>query len=133
MTQNRSKQATQAALEAIPSIPSDADQPVFQAPWEAEAFAMVLALHQAGLFSWTEWAKTLSNSIDQAQSLGDPDLGDTYYLHWLNALEALVTAKGLGEPLVLKALADAWREAAASTPHGQPIELEPNTLAHLIK
>jgi hypothetical protein len=31
--------------------------PVFSAPWEAQAFAMVLALHERGLFTWPEWAR----------------------------------------------------------------------------
>jgi hypothetical protein len=48
-----------AALEAtriVPGIPRDNDGPVFREPWEAQAFAMALALHARGLFTWNEWA-----------------------------------------------------------------------------
>lgn len=99
--------------------------PVFSAPWEAHAFAMTLSLHRAGLFSWREWAHTLAECIRQAQAGGDPDLGDTYYLHWLAALERLVVAKGAGSAAELQRLQRAWAHAAERTPHGRPIELAP--------
>jgi nitrile hydratase accessory protein len=79
------------ALAGLPGMPLDADSPVFNEPWEARAFAMVLALHQRGLFTWPQWAAALSRQITQAQAAGDADLGDTYYQHWLLALESLVT------------------------------------------
>jgi hypothetical protein len=37
----------------------------------------------------------LARCIAAAQSRGDADLGDTYYDHWLAALEALLASKGL--------------------------------------
>jgi nitrile hydratase accessory protein len=79
------------ALAGLPGMPLDADSPVFNEPWEARAFAMVLALHQRGLFTWPQWAAALSRQITQAHATGDADLGDTYYQHWLLALESLVT------------------------------------------
>jgi len=80
------------ALAGLPGMPADADSPVFNEPWEARAFAMVLALHQRGLFTWPQWAEALSHQIALAQAAGDADLGDTYYQHWLRALESLVSA-----------------------------------------
>jgi nitrile hydratase accessory protein len=74
--------------------PRDDSGPVFREPWEAQAFALTLALHQRGVFSWTEWAEALAKQIRTAQGAGDADLGDTYYRHWLAALEVLVAAKG---------------------------------------
>ena len=79
----------------MPSIPRDADGPVFREPWEAQAFAMALALHERGLFTWSEWAATLGDEIKRAQAAGDPDTGETYYQHWLAALERLVAEKGV--------------------------------------
>jgi nitrile hydratase accessory protein len=96
---------------------------VFAEPWQAQAFAMALALHQRGLFSWPEWADALSKQIAVAQAAGDADLGDTYYRHWLAALEALVAAKGASSADELARTRDAWDHAAERTPHGQPIEL----------
>jgi nitrile hydratase accessory protein len=109
----------------VPGIPRDADGPVFRAPWEAQAFAMALTLHGRGLFTWSEWAATLAAEIKRAQAAGDPDLGETYYRHWLNALERLVAEKGVADRATLARYRDAWDHAAARTPHGAPIELRP--------
>ena len=113
-----------AALE-VPSLPQGEDGPVFREPWEAQAFAMALALHERGLFTWQEWAATLAEEIKRAQAAGDPDTGETYYRHWLNTLERLVAAKGVTDSATLAYYRDAWDHAADRTPHGTPIELKP--------
>jgi nitrile hydratase accessory protein len=114
------------ATAAVPGIPRDAEGPVFREPWEAQAFAMTLALHERGLFSWPEWAATLGEEIKRAQAAGDPDTGETYYRHWLNALERIVAAKGLADVTMLARYRHAWHHAADRTPHGTPIELRPD-------
>ena len=115
--------AAQRATEEVPSIPRDTEGPVFREPWEAQAFAMTLALHERGVFSWKEWAETLGAEIKRAQREGDPDTGETYYLHWLAALERLVADKGVTSADVLHRTRDAWEHACERTPHGRPIEL----------
>jgi nitrile hydratase accessory protein len=121
--------AARRATEAVPGIPRDTEGPVFREPWEAQAFAMTLALHERGLFSWPEWAATLGEEIKRAQAAGDPDTGETYYRHWLNALERIVTAKGLADVAMLARYRHAWHHAADRTPHGTPIELRPDDFA----
>ncbi len=106
-----------------PGLPRDAEGPVFREPWEAQAFAMALALHERGLFTWVEWADALSRQIAAAQAAGDPDTGDTYYRHWLAALESLVADKGASSTDELATYRHAWDHAADRTPHGQSIEL----------
>jgi nitrile hydratase accessory protein len=118
------------ATLAVPGIPRDADGPVFREPWEAQAFAMALALHARGLFSWNEWAQTLAGEIKRAQASGDPDSGDTYYRHWLATLEKLVADKGVASSDTLNRYRDAWDHAADRTPHGSPIELKPEDFAN---
>lgn len=109
----------------MPGLPCDPEgAPVFRAPWEAQAFAMAVALHQKGLFTWSEWAATLSDEIKRAQAAGDADTGETYYRHWLNALERLVVEKGAATATGLSEMAAAWDRAAKSTPHGRPIMLQ---------
>jgi nitrile hydratase accessory protein len=107
----------------LPGIPCGSDGPVFRAPWEAQAFAIALVLHERGLFTWPEWAAILADEIKGAQARGDPDLGDTYYRHWLAALERLAAEKGAVEPAILARTCAAWRRAAARTPHGAPVAL----------
>ncbi len=111
-------------MTAVLNTP-DGATPVFAEPWQAQAFAMTLQLHQRGLFSWPEWAAALAAQISSAQAAGDADLGDTYYQHWLAALETLVAAKGAGSAAELARCASAWDHAADRTPHGQPITLQP--------
>jgi nitrile hydratase accessory protein len=122
--------AADNATAAVPGIPRDADGPVFREPWEAQAFAMALALHARGLFSWSEWAASLADEIKRAQGLGDPDTGETYYRHWLANLERLIAAKGVASTDIQHRYRDAWDHAADRTPHGQPIELRPEDFAH---
>ncbi|PNB30657.1 nitrile hydratase accessory protein, partial [Pseudomonas sp. FW305-130] len=78
------------------------------APLEAHAFALALLLYERGLFSWTEWAAALAEQIEAARAGGDEDRGDTYYRHWLAALERLVEAKGTALPGELASYRKAW-------------------------
>jgi len=115
--------AATRATQEVPSIPRDNDGPVFCEPWEAQAFAMTLALHARGLFTWSEWAAAFAAEIKCAQTAGDPDTGDTYYSHWLAALEKIVDEKGVTTKAMLHRTRDAWIHACDRTPHGQPIVL----------
>jgi nitrile hydratase accessory protein len=121
--------AAEAARRALPDIPCDAEGPVFREPWEAQAFAMALALHERGVFTWSEWAQALGAEIKRAQAAGDPDTGETYYRHWLATLEGLVAKKGVASSETLHRYRDAWDNAADRTPHGKPIELKPEDFA----
>ena len=117
------RDAAQRVAREVAGIPSDDDGPVFREPWEAHAFAMALALHARGVFTWPEWAATLADEIKRAQASGDPDTGETYYQHWLATLERLVAAKGVATADLMHRYRDAWDRASDRTPHGKPIEL----------
>jgi nitrile hydratase accessory protein len=121
-------EAVRQALKAVPGIPRDGGEPVFREPWEAQSFALTLSLFQQGLFTWKEWTAALVAEIGRAQQAGDPDNGETYYHHWLAALEQIVAAKGVTDDATLGQYHDAWRRAADRTPHGQPILLEPGDI-----
>jgi nitrile hydratase accessory protein len=104
-------------------IPRNAEGPVFNAPWEAEAFALAVSLNERGVFTWAEWAQVLGDEIKKAQAAGDPDTGETYYRHWLATLERILAEKGVTDPAQLARTRDAWARACLRTPHGAPIEL----------
>jgi nitrile hydratase accessory protein len=96
------------------------DSPVFAAPWEARAFAMVRSLRDAGVVSPAEWTDALGAQIAKDGA------GEVEYRHWLAALEQVVTTKGLVSDDTLQRHRRAWAHAADRTPHGDPITLSPN-------
>ncbi len=109
--------------QSVPSLPRDDNGPTFREPWEAQAFALAVTLSQAGCFTWSEWAAVLSEEIHAAQVGGDPDLGATYYHHWLNALERICKQKGLVAAAEIERRKEEWHDAYLHTPHGQPVEI----------
>lgn len=103
-------------LSLLPDIALAGNEPVFEEPWQAQAFAMAVTLHQSGAFTWAEWAKALAAEVHSG-------IERKYYQHWLCALEKIVAQKQLASASELVACKDAWHEAAARTPHGQAITL----------
>lgn len=110
------------------SVVLDDQEPIFEEPWQAQAFALAVAMQRRGVFSPHEWAQALGRQIQQAQAVGDSDSGSTYYLHWLAALESLIHAKGLADQATLVRYQVAWPRAAHRTPHGEPIVLHQQDL-----
>jgi nitrile hydratase accessory protein len=110
-------------LGALPALPRDDAGPVFRAPWEAQAFAMTLSLHAAGVFTWREWAYALAAELAATAAHGTPDDGTRYYEHWLAALERLVAEKKIIPERDLERRVNEWDAAARATAHGKPVEL----------
>jgi nitrile hydratase accessory protein len=100
-------------------------EPAFAEPWQAQAFAMAVALHERGVFSWGEWAQALSREVKAPGVAAD---GSDYYDCWLRALESLLAERKLAPTAEVDDLAEAWERAAHATPHGQPIRLENDPL-----
>ena len=137
-------------MSLFPDQPAENGEPVFKEPWEAQAFSLVIALHESGVFSWDAWSDALAQAIRRdlhpggveevvqrvseavAEDAGEKssermeakeDRRDSYYQNWLAALEQLAIAKGLSGAGELAQRVQAWREAYLATPHGQPVEL----------
>ena len=86
---------------------------------------MAVALHERGLFTWTEWAAALAEEMREAPGRGS---GETYYHRWLATLEKLVAAKGVAT----KRRSPATRSLGPRRrphPHGKPIDLAPGDFA----
>ncbi len=107
-------------VKRLPGLLTDGDEPVFAEPWQAQAFAMTVKLHEKGLFTWVEWADALSREIAAA---GPDDAAENYYTRWLAALEKITQDKGVLSEAERLERKDAWDRAAKATPHGSPIEL----------
>ena len=110
-------------INGLKGIPLDDGRPVFAEPWEASAFALAVRLSAEGHFTWGEWAAALSEEIRAARQEGDLDRGDTYYRHWLRALERLCAERGLVSDVEAYGRKEAWRRAYLNTPHGKPVSL----------
>lgn len=109
----------------LQSLPRDESGPVFEEPWQAQAFALAVRLSEMGYFTWKEWADALAAELAEAAERGEADDGSEYYIHWLAALEKLVTDKGLADDASLYERKEAWADAYRHTPHGKPVELRP--------
>ncbi len=96
-----------------------ADEPVFAEPWQAQIFAMTLALNERGVFDWAEWTERIGAALEGAAADGSD-----YYERWLIAVEALLVEKNIATLPEVDDLTAAWHRAAEATPHGKPILLE---------
>ncbi|MBI2150375.1 MAG: nitrile hydratase accessory protein [Acidobacteria bacterium] len=76
-------------LADLPLLPRDENGPVFAEPWQAQAFAVVVELIDAGKLTQKEWAARLGAALREAEERGEFDTGKRYYEHWLTALERL--------------------------------------------
>ncbi len=103
--------------------------PVFAEPWQASIFALVVALHDRGLFSWSEWNGELVRVIAASDATGrggDPDHdGERHPEDWVAALEHLLATKAVATSAEVAQMTEAWATAFRDTPHGQPVVLKP--------
>ncbi len=82
--------------ELVAAAHALAPQAVFHEPWEARAFAVAVALCEAGCFRWAEFQQSLIEQIRDAEGTGSADPGGAdYYRHWLGALTRLLAAKSI--------------------------------------
>jgi nitrile hydratase accessory protein len=108
---------------AMPNVPGDEAGPTFDAPWQAQAFAIVVRLNKTGHFGWDDWVRVLSREIARSPACAGESENDTYYRQWLDALEQIVVSRGLLAAGDTEARAAQWRAAYINTPHGQAVEL----------
>ncbi len=108
---------------AAAGLPRADGEPVFAQPWQAQAFALAVQLHERGVYTWAEWTAALAAEIQRAGDAGAPDDGTHYYRCWLAALERLSAAKGLTTPVALEQRKRQWADAYRHTPHGRAVTL----------
>ena len=68
---------------------------VFDAPWQCRIFGLTHALCDQGALSWDEFRERLITRISASDRAHEPGDEDGYWECWLEALEALLDAKGL--------------------------------------
>ncbi|MEM8576330.1 MAG: nitrile hydratase accessory protein [Pseudomonadota bacterium] len=98
-------------------------EPVFEAPWHAQVFAITVALNENGSFAWPDWATRFGATLAAHGLARDLNGGDDYFAAWLETLETLASDQGWAERAEITALRDAWQAAYLRTPHGSPVRL----------
>ncbi len=102
-------------------------EPVFEAPWHAQLFALTVHLNEAGHFDWSDWVSRFGKTLAQHGLARELNGGDDYFLAWLETLEGLLRDLGQADAATLQALSAAWEEAYLNTPHGAPVRLQSST------
>lgn len=100
-----------------------APEPVFEAPWHAQLFALTVHLNEAGRFAWPEWAQRFGATLVRHGVDKDLNGGDDYFTAWLETLETYLSDTGAALPADVNKMRDAWEHAYLSTPHGDPVSL----------
>ncbi|WP_062381295.1 nitrile hydratase accessory protein [Pseudomonas abietaniphila] len=110
-------------IPAMAGLSLDKEGPVFDKPWQAQAFSLLVHLHQTGLFPWNEWVQTFSDEIKASPAQPGESVNDAYYRQWLAAMESMVTTLGLTGIEDITRRTEQWQQAYLNTPHGQPVTL----------
>jgi nitrile hydratase accessory protein len=86
-----------ADMEGVGALPRRSGELIFHDQWERRAFALGVALHEQGEFSWDDFRKYLIASISASGDISEmlDSSGPGYYEHWLAALEKMLIEKGL--------------------------------------
>lgn len=105
-------------------VPSHPDSAVsrFTKPWHSQLFALTVALNEAGIFQWADFAHRLGAQLKRDNR--DKNGEDDYYDCWLVALILLLEESHHLDKESLKQRVAQWQKAYLSTPHGQPIQLK---------
>ena len=80
------------AMDEQAALPRKNGELVFEAPWEARAFGLAVALNEAGVYPWRDFSQGLAAETAAVERQGAPA---SYYERWLETLEKLAIARGL--------------------------------------
>lgn len=112
---------------------SDSADRAFDKPWQLRAFAIAVAAYHEGHYEWSEFQLSLAESIRTWEE-GGHEVPWNYYEHWLEALEKVLGAHGLGAEM---AEVDQRTRSVLATPsnanhheaHWEPIAISPGRTA----
>lgn len=82
-------------LDGVATPPRSNGELVFAEPWESRAFAMAVALTEAGVFAWPQLQAALIARIAGWEAAPHDDADWRYYRHWLGALEDVLGGCGV--------------------------------------
>ena len=98
-------------------------EPVFEAPWHAQVFALTVHLNEAGHFVWGDWAERFGATLKRHGLGRELNGGEDYFAAWLETLERYLAELAMTDPTRVEELRAAWEAAYLATPHGEPVRL----------
>lgn len=102
---------------------NSAPDPVFEAPWHAQLFALTVHLHEKSAFTWPEWAVAFGATLGEHRVSGALNGGDDYFNAWLATLERILKENKMASGDAVEAARTAWEQAYLRTPHGKSVRL----------
>ncbi len=99
-------------------------EPVFEAPWHAQVFALTVHLNETGAFAWPDWAERFGATLRRHGLEKELNGGSDYFDAWLETLEAFLAEVDMAQAPEAAAVKAAWEQAYLRTPHGAPVSLE---------
>ena len=103
-------------IEGPAAPPRSNGELVFAESWESRAFAMAVALCEAGAFTWREFQGALIARIERQHNTSTDWC---YYEHWLGALEDVLAGRGTVRGHDVTARARALAQRPAGHDHAQ--------------
>lgn len=116
----------------FPDLSLEDAERTFDAPWQAQIFALVIKLHEDGHFTWPAFSERLAAVIRHHEDQG---IERNYYQNWHDAAVSLLSERGLIERDDLDDSVQAVIAHQASDhghePHKTPIAIAPAALGDL--
>ena len=73
----------------------NAPEPVFEAPWHAQVFALTVHLNEAGHLAWGDWAERFGATLKQHGLDRELNGGEDYFAAWIQTLEGILGEIGM--------------------------------------
>jgi nitrile hydratase accessory protein len=104
-------------LEGAVSPPRSNGELIFAEPWESRAFALAVALHSSGTFTWKAFSTELATSIARWERDHPPGECYSYYRCWLEALEVILERSRVVDGAAVAGRAELLRQRPSGHDH----------------
>ncbi len=90
-----------ALMQGAEALPRQNGELIFEAPWQARALGMAVALSEQGLYPWDDFRRHLIAEIAEASEHPHEEQespATAYYESWLASLEHVLVEAGVCSP-----------------------------------
>jgi nitrile hydratase accessory protein len=105
-------------LPAAEQIPRREGELSFREPWEVRTLGLVVQMHEAGHFAWSEFQAALIEVIGEWEAMADDERPPwSYYACWQQAAERLVARSDFVTPDEFDQRAEEFLSGKRTPPH----------------